>query len=103
MRKLNLFACMLLLLTSTIFAQVGIGTTTPAASSALDITATNKGLLIPSVALTGSLDTVTITSPATSLLVYNNATAGTSPNNVTPGYYYYTGTQWERLTNGGAY
>ena len=102
MRKLNLFACMLLLLTSTIFAQVGIGTTTPAASSALDITATNKGLLIPSVALTGSLDTVTITSPATSLLVYNNATAGTSPNNVTPGYYYYTGTQWERLTNGGA-
>ena len=102
MRKLNVFACMLLLLTSTIFAQVGIGTTTPAASSALDIRATNKGLLIPSVALTGSTDTVTITSPATSLFVYNNATAGTSPNNVTPGYYYYNGSRWERLTNSGA-
>ncbi len=93
---------MLLLLTSTIFAQVGVGTTSPLASSALDVTASNKGLLVPRVALTGSADTVTITSPATSLLVYNNATAGTSPNNVTPGYYYYTGSKWERLTNGGA-
>ena len=84
------------------FAQVGIGTTTPLASSALDVTATNKGLLVPRVALTGSTDTATIASPATSLLVYNTASAGTSPNSVTPGYYYYTGTKWERLTNGGA-
>ena len=84
------------------FAQVGIGTTSPLASSALDVTATNKGLLVPRVALTGSTDTATIASPATSLLVYNTATAGTSPNNVIPGYYYYTGTKWERLTNGGA-
>ena len=84
------------------FAQVGIGTTTPLASSALDVTATNKGLLVPRVALTGSTDTATIASPATSLLVYNTASAGTSPNTVSPGYYYFNGTQWERLTNGGA-
>ena len=84
------------------FAQVGIGTTTPDASSALDVTATNKGLLVPRVALTGCADTATVASPATSLLVYNNATAGTSPNTVTPGYYYFNGTKWERLTNGGA-
>jgi hypothetical protein len=35
------------LLTATTSAQVGIGTTTPDASSALDITSTTKGLLIP--------------------------------------------------------
>jgi hypothetical protein len=35
------------LLTATTYAQVGIGTTTPDASSALDITSTTKGLLIP--------------------------------------------------------
>ncbi len=35
------------LLTATTYAQVGIGTTTPAASAALDITSTTKGLLIP--------------------------------------------------------
>ena len=35
------------LLTATTYAQVGVGTTTPDASSALDITSTTKGLLIP--------------------------------------------------------
>ena len=34
-------------LTATTYAQVGIGTTTPATSAALDITSTTKGLLIP--------------------------------------------------------
>jgi hypothetical protein len=35
------------LLTATTYAQLGIGTTTPDASSTLDITSTTKGLLIP--------------------------------------------------------
>ncbi len=78
-------------------AQVGIGTNTPNASAKLDITATNKGLLPPRVALTGTADVSTITSPATALLVYNTATAGSSPNNVIPGYYYYNGTNWVNL------
>jgi hypothetical protein len=102
MKKYTIYHLVFLILSTASFAQVGVGTTSPLASSALDVTATNKGLLVPRVALTGSTDTATITLPATSLLVYNTATAGTSPNNVTPGYYYYTGTQWERLTNGGA-
>ena len=81
----------------TVNAQVGIGTNSPNASAKLDITATNKGLLPPRVALTGTADVSTITSPATALLVYNTATAGTSPNNVIPGYYYYNGTSWVNL------
>ena len=75
-------------------AQVGIGTNTPNASAKLDITSTNKGFLPPRVALTGTADVSTIASPATALLVYNTATAGISPNNVIPGYYYYNGTNW---------
>jgi len=78
-------------------AQVGIGTNSPNASAKLDITATNKGLLPPRVALTGTLDVSTIASPATALLVYNTATAGTSPTNVIPGYYYYNGSNWVNL------
>lgn len=77
------------------FSQnIGINTTgTPANSSAgLDVDFTNKGVLIPRVALTSSTDATTIPSPATSLLIYNTATAGTSPNNVSPGYYYNRGT-----------
>jgi hypothetical protein len=54
----------------------------------------NKGLLIPRVALTSTTSTSPITTPvATSLLVYNTATTG----DVTPGYYYWTGSKWMRL------
>lgn len=76
--------------------NVGINTTgaTPDASAMLDIVSTNRGLLIPRVALTATNSIGPITAPLTSLLVYNTATAGTSPNNVVPGYYYYSGASW---------
>lgn len=74
-------------------AQVGIGTTTPNASSMLDITSTNSGLLIPRVALTSTSDVATIASPVTSLLVYNS---GFLPH----GYYYWNGTLWVLLATG---
>ncbi len=79
--------------------NVGIGSSsfTPDPSAGLEIQFTDKGLLIPRVALTSTSSASPITSPATSLLVYNTATAGTAPNNVTPGYYYWTGSKWMRL------
>jgi hypothetical protein len=88
------------LLSHGIQAQVGIGTTVPAASSVLDLTSANSGLLIPRVTLTSTADVATIASPATSLLVYNTATAGVSPNNVIPGYYYWNTTKWVQLSTG---
>ena len=75
-------------------AQTGIGTTTPDASAKLDVTATDKGFLPPRVALTATSSANPTTSPAAGLLVYNTATAGTAPNNVVPGYYYWNGTTW---------
>jgi hypothetical protein len=48
------------------FAQVGIGTTTPQASSILDLTATNKALLLTRVANTG-----TISTPINGMLIYD--------------------------------
>lgn len=100
---LKSFVCLLCLLTAkTSFAQnVGISATssfTPDASAGLDVSYTNKGLLVPRVALTATNAAGPISSPATSLLVYNTATAGTSPNNVIPGYYYWNGTTWNLLT-----
>ena len=81
----------------TSMAQVGIGTTTPNASAKLDITSTNKGFLPPRVTLTGTADVTTIASPAAGLMVYNTATAGTSPSNVSPGLYYFDGSSWQRI------
>jgi uncharacterized protein (TIGR02145 family) len=95
----HFFALFSLFFTVTTQAQVGIGTITPAASAQLEISSTSKGLLIPRVALTGTTDAVTISSPATSLLVYNT----TVNSYVTPGYYYNGGTSgsplWVKLVN----
>lgn len=70
------------------------------ASAMLDISSTSRGLLIPRVALTATNAAGPITAPATSLMVYNTATAGISPNNVIPGHYYWDGTAWNRLATG---
>ena len=84
-------------------AQTGIGTTNPNASAKLEIAATDKGFLPPRIALTASNVFAPIagtSSGAAGLLIYNTATAGTAPNNVVPGYYYWNGTAWIQLTGG---
>ncbi|HCF03919.1 hypothetical protein [Flavobacterium sp.] len=80
-------------------AQTGIGTTTPEASAKLDVSSTNKGFLPPRIALTAMNSASPVTSPATGLLIFNTASAGTNPNQVTPGYYYWDGvnSKWVRL------
>jgi hypothetical protein len=74
-------------------AQIGIGNTSP--QGALDITSVNDGLLIPRVAL-ALTTTATVTTPTTSEMVYNTATAG----DVTPGFYYWDGIKWVRIVTG---
>lgn len=99
-KKMVMRKCLLivgLLFSLQMFAQTGIGTTSPDASAKLEVSATNKGFLPPRVALTATNATSPITSPATGLLVYNTASAGSSPNNVTPGFYYYNGSSWVKL------
>lgn len=83
--------------------NIGINATgaAPAASAGLDVDFTNKGLLIPRVALTATNAVGPIAAPATSLFVYNTATAGVSPNNVLPGYYYWDGAKWVALSGSG--
>ncbi|WP_235298187.1 hypothetical protein [Portibacter marinus] len=88
--------CLALLSSATLFSQVGIGTNTPNATSALDIEASNSGLLIPRVALTDVSDNnAPISNPAVSLLVYN--TNGSVTGGSGSGYYYWTGSVWEKL------
>jgi hypothetical protein len=75
-------------------AQTGIGTTSPSPSAKLEVASTNQGFLPPRIALTATNAASPVTSPATGLLVYNTATAGTTPNNVAPGYYFWNGSAW---------
>lgn len=75
-------------------AQTGIGTTNPDASAKLEVNSSNKGFLPPRVALTASNVSSPITTPANGLIVFNTATSGTAPNNVSPGYYYWNNSAW---------
>lgn len=77
----NLILVCLLLASVSVNAQVGIGIAVPDASSQLDVTSANKGVLIPRMLATAR---TSIASPATGLLVYQ--TDGT------PGFYYNSGT-----------
>ncbi|MCW1961316.1 hypothetical protein [Chryseobacterium viscerum] len=78
--------------------NVGVGTAAPNSDAILETSATNKGLLLPRVALTSSVASAPLASHTAGMFVYNTATAGVSPNNVIPGVYYNDGTRWY-LTN----
>ena len=94
---LVLFISLIMFINLQVFAQnLGIGPDTfdPDPSAGVEMQFTDKGLLIPRVTLTSTTSTSPITTPvATSLLVYNTATNG----DVTPGFYYWTGSKWMRL------
>jgi Chaperone of endosialidase len=88
-RKYILFVFLVLIFEiNTSQAQnVGIGTTTPHASAALDISSTNKGVLIPRVSFADRP-----ASPVAGLLIYQT--------DADAGFYYYNGSNWLLLGNG---
>jgi hypothetical protein len=79
----KIFTLLVLTITFSMNAQVGINNDSPDASSALDITSTTAGLLIPRMTET---QRDAISSVATGLMIYQ--TDGTV------GFYYYNGSSW---------
>jgi len=81
---------------ATLAQGVGIGTTAPDASAALDVRSTGQGFLPPRLTYAQRTG---ISNAAAGLLVYQNdpAAAPPQPN----GYYFYTGTQWLPLQTAG--
>ena len=93
MKKLNILVVSLFIGSfSLLNAQdnVGIGTTTPEATAVLDVSANDKGMLVPRLT---TAQRVGIASPAEGLLVYD------VDNECF--YYYKTSTNWESLCAGG--
>ncbi|WP_432412059.1 hypothetical protein [Rasiella sp. SM2506] len=87
--KLLLVAC---LIVNAAFSQVGIGTTTPDATSVLDISSGTKGFLAPRMT---TAQRTAITTPANSLLVYDT--------DLKSFYYYDTpSTTWRQLSGAAA-
>ena len=72
------------------YSQIGIGTTNPSASSALDIQSSTQGLLAPRMT---TLQRQAITSPANGLLIYDT--------NLSSFYYYDSvSATWLKINNG---
>jgi len=89
-----------LLITFATFAQVGINNTSPNSDALLEIgnaTTTTKGLILPRVDLTGTSNAAPLSGHHLGMIVYNKNTSG----DVTPGFYFNTGTAWYRITAAG--
>jgi trimeric autotransporter adhesin len=67
--------------------SLGINTPNPDPSAALDVSATNKGMLIPRITFANRP-----ANPATGLLIYQTDN--------TPGFYYYDGSMWKFISAG---
>ena len=81
-------------------AQVGMTSNNPDKSAALDMkAASNKGLLIPNVNLSSTIDQSSIAggTPAQSLLVYNTNSSITGTGAAGAGYYYWDTNIWKKL------
>ncbi|MBU2554766.1 MAG: tail fiber domain-containing protein [Bacteroidetes bacterium] len=95
MKKITLILLSLLMAAGSYAQSVGINddNSAPNASAMLDVKSASKGFLAPRIALTGSTDASTISSPVDGLLIYNTSTV----SDVTPGYYYYNGSAWVQI------
>lgn len=82
MKKILLSGFLLFLFSLLTEAQVGIGTSTPAASAQLDVSSISKGFLPPRMSTT---QRNAIASPASGLTIYNTTTKG---------FECYNGTSW---------
>lgn len=83
----NFTKIVFLFITHVVLSQVGINTTTPDSSSILDITSTEKGVLIPRMT---AIERISISTPiAEGLLVYQTDDV--------EGFYFYDGSSWDRI------
>ncbi len=97
MKKLFLLISIISL---SIQAQVGVNTTNPDPSSMLDISSTDKGVLVPRISLV-NVATTTLdgtNTAATGLLIWNTNAAIVGGNGV--GFYYFDGTTWVAVKSG---
>lgn len=89
--KLYFLTVLLLFCACNVYAQVGIGTVAPDASSMLDITSTTQGFLTPRMTTT---QRTAIVTPADGLIVYDTTLKSF--------YYYNAGTSLWTVINSGA-
>ncbi len=89
MKKLIIAIGIIISSTGIIAQSIGIGTTTPDASAALEIKSNTKGLLMPRTSTTTRTG---ISSPAKGLILYDTTTSS---------FWFHNGTAWAQINAGG--
>jgi len=92
MKQIHFFYIIVLGSILSLNAQVGIGTTSPDSSAALDITSTSSGLMISKMT---QIQRDAIPSPSTGLLIYQLDGA--------VGFYYFDGVIWKTFGGGSSW
>lgn len=100
--SIKFFSLLFFLFALNASSQVVIGEKSAENGAIFQLTSSDKGIMIPNVALTSRNDITTITPVAVEgLWVYNTATAGSGLDSVTPGFYFWDGSKWVRIYNEG--
>lgn len=81
---------------TSLFAQLKVGNNpgTLNTNAALEVETSNKGLLLPRVALNSTTSVAPMSAHVSGMIVFNTATA----NDVTPGFYYDDGNKWVKIS-----
>jgi hypothetical protein len=92
--KHSIFSACIFLINFGVLSQgsIGIGTASPNSLAVLDITATNKGMLVPRVALVSDTSPISGSKPNGLLLWNTNVGYKTGI-----GFYYWNGSTWASL------
>ena len=100
-KTLGLFLVLFVGIQKLVYAQTGIGTNSPNEQAVLEIQSVDKGVLFPSISLTSTttfLGGISATASHTNMLVYNTNTATTTTGLDGAGYYFWNGSNWEKIT-----
>lgn len=96
----KIYLIVLSLFATASFAQVKVGgTPTVNPDAMLEVEVTNKGMLLPRLALEETTDATPLSAHVEGMTVYNTATTktATNVNGVVPGFYYNDGTKWQQM------
>ena len=90
---------LLFFLCSSLYAQVGIGTTNPNTDALLEVGdgTDTGGIILPRVELSSTASFSPLTAHVEGMIVYNTVSSGSGYSAVTPGQYYNDGSKWIRV------
>jgi hypothetical protein len=82
--------------------KLGTNPTNINTNAIFELESSNKGMLMPRLALTATNSASPLSAFTAGMVVYNTASAGTGATAVTPGYYYCDGTKWVQMADAAA-